>query len=94
VESPLVVHAAPGDPGWQQISDTKFRWKSPRKTTPKIKIDLDLATPSLTVKLAKLDFPADPAGELFVSLRVGDDAGHTARLWTPVKKKRGQFKLP
>jgi hypothetical protein len=93
-DSPLVVSTAPGDPGWKQIADGKFRWTSPKKTKPKIRIDLDLIEPSLKIKLAKLDFPADPAGDLYVGLRTGDDAGHTARLWTPIKKKRGQFKLP
>jgi hypothetical protein len=93
-DSPLVVSTAPGDPGWKQIADGKFRWTSPKKTKPKIRIDLDLIEPSLKIKLAKLDFPADPAGDLYVALRTGDDAGHTARLWTPVKKKHGQFKLP
>jgi hypothetical protein len=92
--SPLVVHAPAGDPGWKQTGETTFRWTSPRKTKPKVRIDLDLAAPSLKFKFSKLDFPADPSGNLYVSMRAGDDAGHTARLWTPVKKKRGQFKLP
>ena len=93
-ESPYVLQLSPTDPGWTQLDETRFRWTSPKKTKPKIKIDLDLAAPSLTLKMAKLDFPADPFGDVYVSLRAANDAGHTARLWTPVKKKRGQFKLP
>ena len=93
-DSPLVISPPAGDPGWKQIAEGKFRWKSPKGTTPKIKIDLDMIEPSLKLKLAKLDFPADPAGDVFLALRAGDDAGRTSRLWTPIKKKRGQFKLP
>jgi hypothetical protein len=93
-ETPYVLHLAPADPGWKQLDETRYRWTSPKKTKPKVKIDLDLAVPSLTLKFAKLDFPADPAGDVYVSVRAAMDAGHTARLWTPVKKKRGQFKLP
>ena len=92
--NPFALHIPAGDPGWSQRSGRRFRWSSPKKSEPRVRVDIALAAPSITVSISRLDFPATPEGAVFLELRVGDDAGHISRAWRGLKKKPGAFKLP
>jgi hypothetical protein len=63
---------------------------------PVVRVDIkfDPVSPTLTLRAARFDFPTTPNGNLYVSVRSGTEAGHVARVWTPLKRRPGRFKLP
>lgn len=92
-DDPTVIFIPAADRRWRR-SGKRFTWTSKPTAKPQVRLDLDLAVPSMKFSLSRLDFPTTPNGAVFVSLQSGDDAGHTQRAWTPKKKKPGRFKLP
>jgi hypothetical protein len=94
-DDPVVIKIPADDPRWKRRRKS-MTWTSPRRTRPVVRVDLspDPLAPTLTVRVSRFDFPTTPDGTIFLELRCGKEAGHVERLWTPLKKRPGRFRLP
>lgn len=90
-EAPFVVVVPAGDEGWKASRSGALQWRSPAKTTPKIKLNLDAAKGKFKMSASRFDFPGVQQNPLGIDFRFGADEGAAYDTWT--EKKPGRFRL-
>ena len=85
----LVVPA--GDRGWRSSpkkAPTKFTWKSPKGSLPKVVVVLDVKRSRLTVKIKRMEWTAPGTNPVVIDFTMGSDQGVLLEDWrTPVLER-------
>jgi hypothetical protein len=85
--SPVTLIVPPNDV-WK-VKGARATWKSPKGSTPKYKLDVDLDDRLVKLTVSAVDLAVPAANPMRVSIVLGDDAGTHQSDWTP--KKPGLF---
>jgi len=88
--APVVLSLPKNLDGWK-VKGSKASWKSPKGSTTKYAVQVDLARRLVTASAAGLEFANPPANPMRVSIGVGNDGGTARGDW--VEKKPGVFQL-
>jgi hypothetical protein len=88
--APVVMNLPPDLAGWK-VRGTKAAWKSPKGSSPKYSVQVDLQSRLVKVSITGLELATLPANPMRVSIAIGNDAGAARDDWE--MPKPGIFRL-